>query len=656
MYIGAICKNEVVHYFLFDSETHEILETIKDIDDLIKFDSQEQKRTAFGRGNVKFYIYPRVFTEDFDVDGVEYIYPTVADGRDVDDVAIVLVITGSFKVPVIPEESILMSFVVDGVFISFVVLASNPGILCLFKCLRDEVENDEIPEHLQVEIFNYIRRMPAYLSGALGKFSGWVWAKGTPTIRTPKLVYLSELMRYSYNKCPINSADSCVSTITTQSGARKSIIGQESCDVVHAPLFNPLKKVDQVFPRKVESFILGRRVATIYDAFSDGLLKIGKEKVRLGLRSMLAGARSQLLNVGNYECGHYKIFHDIYGLSARNDNNSSLAPSMAYYNRVKDYAHVEHKKKFAELFLCEELHSGAVWPYQLAALCLQRDVNLEIYEHSTRSGPDRGPAILLDPYRFFYDESQSTIMVMKCGANFQKLYLDKGLSKTSVPDLFYCVLEYSSSKSKSDRCFKDQVIFYTLSSKAWEVPTYNESLVMCWKLCIFEVFSDALKALCLIDTSRDIRWLLSESQSHILNVLERIDSRQCKVFQTVYLAKCAKLTSTEYLTDPVCVQLDHCCGGRNGIHSTPENRKLFSYLYLVNEIRSPDDNTGTFQLAALCNRFEVNLLIYTQISGGDNNQLDSSGKKYYYGEDFINIVIVQKNGQYGFQDYRIPSP
>jgi hypothetical protein len=295
--------------------------------------------------------------------------------------------------------------------------------------------------------------------------------------------------------------------------------------------------------------------------------------------------------------------------------------------------------------------------YQLAALCLNYNVNLEIFDHHfiDKSVSEKSMITATGSTRFLYNESYSTIMIARCGYDFLEMHRDTVTATEFIPQLFYSVLERSTCKSKTDRLFKDEQIFYTIvfeeSAPKWE-PHYDESLVKSWDGCIFEVLCEALKSHNLIDICRDTQWLLSQSRHHILNMLERVDGDNLKVFQNIFIERFEQLSPTEYLIDPLCIQLNNPCGGRDIINSNIEYRKLFSYYYLVHRLRSLN-NFGTIQLAALCHRFEINIMMYTHKTVDDGIQLECSGTKYYYGKDFIDIVIVNKNDrQYGFQDYR----
>ena len=703
VYIGVICRKEVCYCHLFDSETHEIVFDFDKIKMHILWDTLETMRSSFGRGDVKFYIYPRVVPPVVDqvplavdqdpvvvghdpvvvnqdpvsVGHVPVAVDQLAVGKDLSDVdqdpvdanqtpvaviqdqvavkrirvpidvEMVLIITGYFKltedgklmlIKVVPDNNMLISVVPD----------NNPAILCLFKCFRDEVENAEIAEHLQVEIFNYIKRMPKYLCMELARFSGIPWARGQPSQRLPLLAYLSDLMNNSYNKCLISSNDSCVSSITPQSGARRSIIGQERLGSQQVPLFNPRGMTDEP-NRHVDSFIVGRRAATVYDAFSDGLLKVGIKGKRFSLRSMLFEAKCELSKVGSYHVHGIKIFSDVYLLGGRS-NTSCMSASNTYYLKIKDYCHVEHQKEFAKLFLTENFHFGdTLSDYQLAGLCINYKVNWERYDYSDHFGSQPKSLIAHGTTRFLYDPSFPTIKIIKCGLYFKTVFKEIDNMRSLEPLEFYSVIESSIVKSSSDRIFKDEHIFYTLLDKALWVVDYNESLVRSWKACIFEIFSDALKSHGFIDTSHDTRWLLSESQRHILNILERVDGNR-KVFEIIYRERCEDLSLSDYTSDSLCQKLDRPCGGREGMKSNIEYRKLFSYLYLILELRSDDDTSMFFQLAALCLRFEVNIRIYSPKQPQSKIKLGSSGCKFYYGEDFYDIVIVAKNGVYGFQD------
>lgn len=608
-YLGVVVRETRLHYFTRNCHPPNAERVYLGIgaemlDEFIVINKDnDAKQTQFRAGNVRFYLWRNEYG------------------------AIELVITGSF--PSIYEER--------GHFL-FTEPSNCTGLKCLLSCYVIERGTNQKAGFPRDESCNFLDDMPRELCGSIGRFSGVQWAHIENT-KLGKDIFLDLLFHCSDYQTEVFSQNSWVSSITSQSTIRRSIIVQE-VDHHGQPIFNPLKS-SRRGEINVTNVKFGRRVPTVFHAFLDGLVYVNKRDSDFTLNKMLFESRKAMMSVAGDSNGQFKVYDTVY----IEGNKSSQ--SITALNTFVAIADSGTKVRFSELYMMEKLREGVVGEFQLAALCSFYNINVEMYHHSSPSTLKSGGNSVRSNgvSQFLRDESFPVIKILQSGFDMCTLYESMNLDDKYMPRPFYSLLQDGAEH----RLFVEEKVFNPLNlPRVFDNVLPNVdiySAVLPWQPSIFVSLSIALTERKITPIILNEESLLQSSLSSLFNILLRNDNNGNKVFDNIFSECCEQLTPED---ETLCFNLiSNCNGSLDAIKEDAPLRFLLAYLYVSQKLRS--GCIGEYQLAALCLQFEVNIDLY--ILQTDNGSINRRVRDYYYGHKFSCIEIVQRVGTSGDIDF-----
>lgn len=467
--------------------------------------------------------------------------------------------------------------------------------------------------------------------------------------------FLNELVFCSPIQDDICGDLSCISSLSGVTQLDRGALAAEpslrELEQTYFPIFNPLDRCRPGDNYKLGAIIFGRRSPTIFHAFLDGVV-VARPDIDVfdGLRGLLNYANGELGVVCDCTADDdIRIYDLIYYYGIETDLSSkSLSRAILTSYESRGPSTEDSRKLFAKEFIREAfLEDTSMGDFQLAALCRLFHVNVALYDHSFAEG---GAALGISVRcasidRFCYNDDYPTVKIMRGGNEFVCFCDEKVSNEVTTPPIFYSAI-FDGGEPPFD-VFPESLVFnpQKVDCGFFHSEINNLSINfhgMQSSASMFAAFSDGLKLrVHALHDRPGYQWLLKESRLYILNVLDRLNDEGDLVYEDVFRNK----ADTNRL-NPICqsyILLNTYPRDNSSL------RKLFSWLYLIEDFR---DGVGSYQLAALCLCYEVNVqLVFTEkrllsscISGQnmvENSIVSSDFKKYFYGPSYPVITLVE---------------